>query len=276
MSYIKNSFDVVFSSDPENGAVNISADGSTFQVELENNGLNIPKDAVNCNIEVINSEIWWNTPNITVGTNSNFAYNINAGATQIANIQTGLYSVQQLNYSINASIYSETGFSNVFTILPNSATGKIEITFKNSNDSINFGYPQSFNELLGFESKVYTSTGAGSIKYGPNVAEFSKVSYFLIQSDITNQGLLFNGIYDNIIAKILITAKAQPAAGSQILYQPSIPTLINADNLISDRRRRYQFSLLTNKKERANTNSEYYSVQLRISYYIPVNFNVVG
>lgn len=271
MSYIKNSFDVIFSSDPSNGAQQITPDGSTFAVELENNGLNIPKNAVNCNIEVINSELWWNIPNIVIGKNANFAYIQASGITKVAVIPTGLYSVSQLNSSINIAVVAETGDVNAFVLNPNSATGKIEITFKNALDTIDFSYTQSFNELLGFEEQKYSSPGAGGSIVGPNIAQFSQVSYFLIQSDITTQGLLFNGTYDNIIAKVLITS--QP--GSQILYQPTNPTLINADNLIADRRRRYQFSLLTNKKERANTNGEYWSVQLRISYYMPITFNVI-
>ena len=256
-----------FSSDLANGAVNRSADGSTFTVELEGSGLGIPRNATNVNLQVLNSELWWNTPNIVVGQNANFRYTT-GGVTYTVVIPTGLYSVSQLDTTINR----ETGNADLFLIEPDVGQGKVQITFKNAGDSIDFSYTQSFNELLGFEAKVYNSPGANQTVVGPNTAKFSSTSYFLIQSDITNQGLLFNGTYDSIIAKILITS--QP--GSQVLYQPVNPTLIDAINLIGDRRRRYQFSLLTNTKERADTNGEYWSVQLRISYYEPVNFNVVG
>ncbi len=267
MSYIKKSFDVLFSSDPANGAFNRSADGSTFQVELEGDGLGIPKNATNVNLQVVNSELWWNTPNIVVGQNANFRYTT-GGVTNTAVIPTGLYSVSQLDTSINR----ETGNQDLFTLEPDVGQGKVQITFKNAGDSIDFTFSQSFNELLGFLPQVYTATTAGEVIVGQNTAQFSGTSYFLIQSDITNQGLLFNGTYDSIIAKVLITS--QP--GSQILYQPVNPTLIDASNLLGDKRRRYNFSLLNNTKERADTNGEYWSVQLRISYYEPVNFNVVG
>jgi hypothetical protein len=269
MSYIKKSFDVNFSSDPANGAVNRSADGSTFTVELEGNGLGIPRNATNVNLQVVNSELWWNTPNIVVGQNANFRYTFN-GTYFTAVIPTGLYSVNTLNDVIDRET-SNAGYTGLFTLEPDVAQGKVQITFKYIS-SIDFSYNQTFGELLGFLPQVYTTTTAGEVIVGPNTAKFSNTSYFLIQSDITNQGLLFNGTYDSIIAKVLITS--QP--GSQLLYQPVNPTLIDAINLIGDRRRRYQFSLLTNTKERADTNGEYWSVQLRISYYEPVNFNVVG
>ncbi len=276
MSYIKKSFDVLFSSDPANGATNRSSDGSTFTVELEGNGLAIPRNATNCSIQVVNSELWWNTPNIVVGQNANFDFTSTTigGATVQGPIiiPTGLYSVTQLNTAIDREVFAVTGYNDVFILEPDVGQGKVQITFKNAGDSIDFGYTQSFNDLLGFEAKSYPSPGANQTIVGPNTAKFSNTSYFLIQSDITNQGLLFNGTYDSIIAKILITS--QP--GSQVLYQPVNPTLIDASNLLGDRRRRYQFSLLTNTKERADTLGEYWSVQLRISYYEPVNFNVVG
>ena len=267
MSYIKKSFDVLFSSDPANGAINRSADGSTFTVNLEGSGLGIPRNATNVNLQVVNSELWWNTPNIVAGQNANFRYTT-GGVTYTVVIPTGLYSVSQLDTAVNR----ETGNQDLFLIEPDVGQGKIQITFKNAGDSIDFSYPQSFNDLIGFEAKSYPSPGANQTIVGPNTAKFSETSYFLIQSDITNQGLLFNGTYDSIIAKILITSHP----GSQVLYQPVNPTLIDASNLLGDRRRRYQFSLLTNTKERADTLGEYWSVQLRISYFEPVTFNVVG
>ena len=56
------------SSDALNGATNISPDGSSFSVVLHD-GLKIPKNAVNVNISVQESSIWWVMNNIVKGVN---------------------------------------------------------------------------------------------------------------------------------------------------------------------------------------------------------------
>lgn len=53
MSFLKKSFDFLVSSDPTLGAVNKSSDGSSFRINLENNGLGIPANAVNVQLQVI-------------------------------------------------------------------------------------------------------------------------------------------------------------------------------------------------------------------------------
>lgn len=58
----------VVSSDPEAGASNRSADGSYFEVQLDD-GLEIPKDALNVNVRVEEASIWWVVPNIITGQN---------------------------------------------------------------------------------------------------------------------------------------------------------------------------------------------------------------
>ena len=48
---IPEEISMIVSSNPNNGATNISPDGSYFEVQLED-GLKIPKDALNVNIAV--------------------------------------------------------------------------------------------------------------------------------------------------------------------------------------------------------------------------------
>ena len=54
---------MIISSDPKNGAVNRSSDGSYFEINLED-GLHVPKEALNVNLEVPDSVIWNVVPNI--------------------------------------------------------------------------------------------------------------------------------------------------------------------------------------------------------------------
>ena len=51
------------SSDATQGAFNKLSDGSYFELQLQD-GVKIPKDAQNINIEVQESNIWWTTPTI--------------------------------------------------------------------------------------------------------------------------------------------------------------------------------------------------------------------
>ena len=58
----------VVSSDPDAGATNRSADGSYFEIQLDD-GLQIPKEALNVNVRVEEASIWWVVPNIITGKN---------------------------------------------------------------------------------------------------------------------------------------------------------------------------------------------------------------
>jgi hypothetical protein len=66
--FIPEEISFVVSSDPDAGAVNRSADGSYFEVQLDD-GLQIPKDALNVNVRVEEASIWWVVPNIITGQN---------------------------------------------------------------------------------------------------------------------------------------------------------------------------------------------------------------
>lgn len=58
----------VVSSDPDAGAINKTADGSYFEIQLDE-GLTIPKEALNVNVRVEEATIWWVVPNIIKGQN---------------------------------------------------------------------------------------------------------------------------------------------------------------------------------------------------------------
>ena len=62
---------MLVSSDPSAGASNRSADGSYFEVQLQD-GLTVPKDALNVNVSVEEATVWWVVPNITTGVNDKF------------------------------------------------------------------------------------------------------------------------------------------------------------------------------------------------------------
>lgn len=263
MSLVEKSFDILVSSDPEMGAVNRSAGGGRFSVSLDNtDGFGIPKDAKNVNLQVIAGELWYNTPNIILGENSKFEFKHNNTTTNV-NLPTGLYSVTQLNSSIDREVQKATGQSGLFSIKADDAQGKIDLTIKNSGDAVDFGASGSFNDLLGFDPTTITATTGLQTFTGQRVARFSDLAYYLLQSNMADEGLQINGSYEGIVAKILIDTKPS----SQLLYQPPNPSIIDVtDNLRGNKNRNYTFSLLTSKGFEVDTLGEYWSFQIRVSY----------
>jgi len=61
---------LIVSSDSAAGAVNKSADGSKFEIQFDE-ALEIPKDAINTKLAVLDATVWWTVPNILTGINDN-------------------------------------------------------------------------------------------------------------------------------------------------------------------------------------------------------------
>lgn len=59
---------MIVSSDPQNGASNRSADGSYFEIQLQD-GLSLPAEALNATLSVEEATVWWVIPNIITGKN---------------------------------------------------------------------------------------------------------------------------------------------------------------------------------------------------------------
>jgi hypothetical protein len=59
---------MILSSDPNNGAVNKSSDGSYFEIQLQD-GLNLPAEALSATLSVEEATVWWTIPNIITGQN---------------------------------------------------------------------------------------------------------------------------------------------------------------------------------------------------------------
>ena len=55
---------MIVSSNPENGAINRSKDGSSFEIQFNGDALAVPKDAINVNVKVAEATVWWVVPNI--------------------------------------------------------------------------------------------------------------------------------------------------------------------------------------------------------------------
>jgi hypothetical protein len=60
---------LIVSSDPTQGAFNRSADGSYFEIRLDDGGIQIPKKATSCFLTVEEATVWWTVSNITTANN---------------------------------------------------------------------------------------------------------------------------------------------------------------------------------------------------------------
>lgn len=280
MSYIRRSFDFLVSSNPLLGADSVSKEGSTFTINLEDNGLDVPKNATNVQLSVVGSEVWYNTPNVVLNKNDQLTIVYNA-TTVVVTIPTGLYTFNEIGPTIERElkllaptdpVVSDIITNHLIKIEAEENQGKIKLTLAltatTTSLSCDFTPTRSIGQVLGFN----TIKTASNFYFSDTDPKFNGFNYYMIQSNIVNQGIRIGPTFNNIIAKILVTANPN----TQVLYQPANPTLVNADNLAGDRRTSYTFSLLDDTFTRIDTRGEYYSLQLRISFYMPVNFNTVN
>jgi hypothetical protein len=80
---------MIVSSDPANGAINRSKDGSAFEIQFNGDALAVPKDAINVNVKVEEATVWWVIPNIESGINDKMYISGSAQAETISSIDLG-------------------------------------------------------------------------------------------------------------------------------------------------------------------------------------------
>ena len=137
--------------------------------------------------------------------------------------------------------------------------------------AVNFGITNSIGPVLGFTAEVASSSAvnplnpnnSGPYIIGAEEPKFNSFNYYLVQSDIVGNGIRIGSSFNTIIAKIMVDANPN----KQLLYEPTNPTLVNASNLAGDGRRMYMFSLLDDSLRPVETRGEFYSLQLRVSYF---------
>jgi len=250
---IPKSASIFFSSDPSVGASNLSSDGSTFTVYLDS-PISIPKSAVDCSIEVIQSSIWNTSFNIATDfQNNNFTFT-SGGIVRSLTIPDGLYSLGALNAYLATQFVNLGLSSTLLTFSPDDATQRVVLTFLNAGDSVNFTTVNSVRNILGFNSRIVLSPSAGYNEYSDSSANFNRVNSYLIRSNIVSQGISINNRGAGIIASVPITV----APGSQINFQPQHPIPVDASELIGNSKNVLTFSLLDQSLRNTPTAGEYW------------------
>jgi len=271
---IPEEISMIVSSDPINGATNISPDGSYFEVQLQD-GLKVPKDALNVNISVEEATIWWSVPNIITGENDKLYITgpdtLDIVQNYVLTIPQGLYDLAGINEAIARELEAAGAKINpepLISLSPDEATQRVQMRFNYANVSIDFTQTDTPRVILGFDSAVYSPVPTNPI-LAPNVAAFNQVNYFLIHSDLTNKGIRFNNNYNQTIGQVLIDV----APGSQIVSRPFNPAKINAPELAGSTRTNLRFWLTDDEDRRVNTNNEYWSARIVVHYLRPFVVN---
>lgn len=92
---------MLVSSDSDQGAINKSADGSYFEIQLQD-GLKIPAEALNVSIAVEEATVWWTIPNIRTGINDTVYITGPSGPSTESSIQLGFDDATTCSLSVGA------------------------------------------------------------------------------------------------------------------------------------------------------------------------------
>ena len=262
---INKDYNIFLSSDETVGAENVSADGSRFSILL-NTPINIPANAFNCTIGVVQANVWFTTPNISILYNNNLLNFTTSDAGNPGNhtitFSDGLYSVSNINAYINTALTNLGLPAGLLNLGSFASTGQTIITFSTAGDSINFAYPGSCNVLLGFDPAVITATIDYDSIYSDTVAKLNRTNSYLISCDLVSSGIAINNKSASLICEVPIDV----SPGDQIAYAPNNITEVEADNLIGCYKSNITVQLYDQSLRPAATQGEVYSVLLRIRY----------
>lgn len=259
---VKHEIPIIIDSDVNAGAINKSADGSSFEIQLED-PIQIPISATSVTVQVQEALVWWVIPNIITGVNDAFSIDDGVGGPFGIVVPQGLYDLSSLQQSVESAIIAATGPPGMFTFIADNATQKVVIRINQIGVSIDFTGATTFRDILGFNSQVLGPTAVSTTDFpGDNVAAFNQIDFFLIHSDLVSRGIRVNNQYDQTIAQVLIDVPP----GSQIVSTPFNPPKSPAWELIGATRNRIRFWLSDQTGAAVNTNSENWSARLIIEY----------
>jgi hypothetical protein len=276
---VPDEISILVSSDPLQGAINRSVDGSSFEIQLDD-AIKVPKDAVNTTVSVEEATVWWTVPNIITGDNDTFyVYGDDNQAIPVPQLFTvvipqGLYDLTLLNNALLSGLEAlgarqVDALSNplpLITLSPDTATQKVVIRFNYANVYVDFQPVDTPRELLGYDALQYGPyIGAPLNILAPNVAALNTVNYFLLASDLVQKGIRFNNQYNQVISQILIDV----APGSQIVSTPFNPAKTDSQELAGAKRSNLRFRLTDERLRPVNTNGEHFSARVVIRYLRP-------
>jgi len=260
---------MLVSSNPQVGAKNLTSDGSSFQINLQE-ALAIPVTAKSVSVCMEESTIWWTVSNIKTGVNDKFYVtgpDIN-GVSQnfVVTVPPGLYNLSAIETTILRELSNQDAKPGLFSISPDDATQKVSLKINEPGTTIDFTQNDTPREILGFTSSVVPVDPSLTPQelLAPNQAAFNTVNYFVVHSDLVSKGIRLNDTYDQALGQVLINVKP----GSQIISTPYHPPRINAQELAGSLKSTLRFWLTDDQNRLVDTSGEYWSARIVIRYYI--------
>jgi hypothetical protein len=268
--------EIIFSSDPLSGAQDVPPGGDTFSVNFSD-PIIVPKNAVQVEVQMLESVIWFTTPNITaINQNLRITGPDENNIVRVYNIVVpkGLYDLSALSAAILRELESapfkakQTPFP-LLSFSADDATSKVIMYLNYDTVTVDFSVPNSLGDILGFDTDpgdnpIGPLAGTPLPQTAPNVARFNTINSFLVHCDLARSGIRLNNTYSQIIGNPLIDV----APGKQIIYSPQYPPLCEANHLRGQRRTRVKCWLTDDQNQAVDTNGEYWSFRLRLSYSI--------
>ena len=241
-----------FSSNPESGAQNVTADGSTFNVEFST-PLSIPPEAQFAELGLASANIWNTSPNISPVFNNNVLVYAHSGATTNIVFPEGLYSLDEVNAEIARQVPVAVSFK------PIQAQQKTELEL-GSGAAIDFA-TSTLGTLLGFPPSAGTVSTNGTIS--PAAAKLNRNNTLLIRTDMITAGLPVNSLARGIIGQVPL---AGTAPGSLVNYQPNNILWVDASELIGNSRQNVRFELVNEAEQRVPTSGDTYQFVLQLRW----------
>jgi hypothetical protein len=256
-----------FTSDTTAGALNVSADGSAFSVQLSD-PLYLPPSVVGAEVGIISASVWNTSPNIGAGlgpagvNNNGFRYTTSTGTPGVYDIviPEGLYSLSALSSYLSTQFVNNGHAANLFSLGGQGATGIAYVSILTNGDTVNFEAADSVGVTLGFPAVAVVAPSANYNSYGTSVATLNRNNTYLVSTTLISGGIPTNSNARGIIGSVPITA----APGSLINFQAQNILWADAKELIGQRKTNFSFRLTNERLEATPTAGETWSIALAI------------
>ena len=298
-----------FSSSAANGARNIHASGSAFEVTLDT-PVTVPPGALNCSIECRSANIWFIMPNISKVFKNNRLYfrydpsiiggdinlnnvvfgDANGGVAPIVavvpstgwdylELPDGLYSVNDLNTSLKRLI----GYKRIPGTLTRFSTNSITISANPSTQHIVIEMDPGF--ILGtmqFENNICHTLGITKLDNDSFGVQYthdndyweadSTAGLTPINSFLLHSDLIENGLrVNNGVANILTEIQLSGPPGSFLTYRPYLPYRLDGNHLKFSNRDTVKFYLTDDQNRPIDMFGEAYSFSIVVRYSVDVS-----
>ena len=298
-----------FSSAAANGARNIHASGSAFEVTLDTPVI-VPPGALNCSIECRSANIWFIMPNISKVFKNNRLYfrydpsiiggdinlnnvvfgDANGGVAPIVavvpstgwdylELPDGLYSVNDLNTSLKRLI----GYKRIPGTLTRFSTNSITISANPSTQHIVIEMDPGF--ILGtmqFENNICHTLGITKLDNDSTGVQYthdndyweadSTAGLTPINSFLLHSDLIENGLrVNNGVANILTEIQLSGPPGSFLTYRPYLPYRLDGNHLKFSNRDTVKFYLTDHQNRTLDMFGEAYSFSIVVRYSVDVS-----